>query len=71
MNDTAEALLLLNRAAGTQDADRLAGALHAALERRLPAALVRVDDHPAAADAAERFVRRQPRALVVDADLAA
>jgi hypothetical protein len=65
MRPATTALLLLNRSAGTRQADRAAAALAAAVARRLPARVVLVDDHPAAAAEAERFVRRRPAALLV------
>jgi hypothetical protein len=65
METATGALLLVNRASGTQAAIALTGTLAAVLERRLPATVAEVADHPAAAAVARRFVAATPRALVV------
>jgi hypothetical protein len=65
MDTAASALLILNRASGTGAAPAGAASLREVLARRLPTTVSQVDDHPAAALAAEAFVRAHPRALVV------
>jgi hypothetical protein len=67
MDTTASALLLLNRVSGTGAAPTCTDALCSVLARRLPTAVVEVDDHPTAALAAEAFVRAHQSALVVAA----